>query len=305
MPKKPPPSRVHKRTKLSKAIRALRKKNKERITCEESRTDGTGCDDSLLPEQGPSRVHEVTCETSTQLETHEYESGEETIPDSDEWLPQLTVTTEPAVVEITGRRIVNISHLLKQLTELAKHGNVCTQGQYKITSERRVGVMSYLYYECIMCEKTVTVTTEEDTRKEEVNDAFVWGALSVGIGHYQSQEMMAILDVPIMDKRKWQRHEIRIEEVWEEKLETYMQKNGTVERKKALERGHVDNDGVPYISVYVDGAWCKRTYGHAFNAASGVVEMVYILVPSPLRNQRFWLSVIYTSAPLKAWPHTS
>ncbi|XP_063222723.1 uncharacterized protein LOC134531105 isoform X1 [Bacillus rossius redtenbacheri] len=134
--------------------------------------------------------------------------------------------------------------------------------------------MSYLYYECIMCEKTVTVTTEEDTRKEEVNDAFVWGALSVGIGHYQSQEMMAILDVPIMDKRKWQRHEIRIEEVWEEKLETYMQKNGTVERKKALERGHVDNDGVPYISVYVDGAWCKRTYGHAFNAASGVACII-------------------------------
>ncbi|XP_063229100.1 uncharacterized protein LOC134534548 [Bacillus rossius redtenbacheri] len=51
-------------------------------------------------------------------------------------------------------------------------------------------------------------------------------------------------------------------------------KNGTVERKKALERGHVDNDGVPYISVYVDGAWCKRTYGHAFNAASGVACII-------------------------------
>lgn len=73
--------------------------------------------------------------------------------------------------------------------------------------------MSYLYYKCQVCDECITVTTEEENRQEEVNDALVWGALSVGIGHYQTKEMMALVEIPIMDKRKWQRHEIRIEGV--------------------------------------------------------------------------------------------
>lgn len=56
-----------------------------------------------------------------------------------------------------------------------------------------------------------------------------------------------------------------------------MRINGTLEKQKALEKGHVDKDGVPFISVYVDGGWCKRTYGHAYNAASGVVSILKIV----------------------------
>lgn len=39
----------------------------------------------------------------------------------------------------------------------------------------------------------------------------------------------------------------------------------------AIENGDVDADGIPYITVYVDGDWSKRSYGHNYNAASGVV----------------------------------
>lgn len=44
------------------------------------------------------------------------------------------------------------------------------------------------------------------------------------------------------------------------------------ERRLAMQNNQVDPDGVPWITVYVDGGWSKRTYGHGYNAASGVVS---------------------------------
>ncbi|KAK5648270.1 hypothetical protein RI129_003162 [Pyrocoelia pectoralis] len=42
------------------------------------------------------------------------------------------------------------------------------------------------------------------------------------------------------------------------------------ERTLAIENNHVDCDGMPWITVYLDGGWSKRSYGHNYDAASGV-----------------------------------
>lgn len=115
--------------------------------------------------------------------------------------------------KLSGRRIVNISHMLKQLTALAVHGNKCTTGRFDLVSEERKGLCSFLKFKCLMCEEVRIVSTEEERKEDELNDAFVWGALAIGIGHQQAQEMMALTEVPIMSKRKWNRHEQRIEQV--------------------------------------------------------------------------------------------
>lgn len=57
----------------------------------------------------------------------------------------------------------------------------------------------------------------------------------------------------------------------EEKLDDYMRANGAREKSLAIEKGKME-DGVPYITVIVDGGWSKRSYGHAYNASSGVVS---------------------------------
>lgn len=41
----------------------------------------------------------------------------------------------------------------------------------------------------------------------------------------------------------------------------------------AVSAGQVDANGVPEISVIVDGAWCKRSYKTNYNALSGVVSL--------------------------------
>lgn len=54
-----------------------------------------------------------------------------------------------------------------------------------------------------------------------------------------------------------------------------MKKAGELEKKNAVESGHITADGTPYISVVCDGGWSKRSYGHGYNAASGVVSFTY------------------------------
>ncbi|XP_063232518.1 uncharacterized protein LOC134536644 [Bacillus rossius redtenbacheri] len=86
--------------------------------------------------------------------------------------------------------------------------------------------------------------------------------------------MMAVMEVPVMSKRKWTRHEQRVEKAWEDKLEKYMLANGVQEREIALKKGNIDEDGIPYITVYQDGGWCTRSYGHGFTAKSGVACII-------------------------------
>jgi hypothetical protein len=49
---------------------------------------------------------------------------------------------------------------------------------------------------------------------------------------------------------------------------------GAEERALAIDAGEVDKDGVPYITVAVDGSWSKRSYKSNYNALSGVATII-------------------------------
>lgn len=55
-----------------------------------------------------------------------------------------------------------------------------------------------------------------------------------------------------------------------------MKMAGQEEKRIAEDKGNLTSDGIPYITVIVDGGWSKRTYGHGYNAASGVVSCKYV-----------------------------
>lgn len=62
--------------------------------------------------------------------------------------------------------------------------------------------------------------------------------------------------------------------MWEKELVESMEAAAKEEEERAKEKGHLDPDGLPYITVYLDGGWSKRSYGHNYNAASGVVSHI-------------------------------
>lgn len=114
---------------------------------------------------------------------------------------------------VVGRRIVDINHLVREITLLATHNKVCTAGRFYLVKELKKGLFSKFQFHCDNCNKDAFVTSEPIEKSNELNDALVWGAVSVGIGYSQSDELLGIMDVPIMGPKKFRQHESRVGKV--------------------------------------------------------------------------------------------
>lgn len=131
-------------------------------------------------------------------------------------LPPLVIeptTTKSEGLSIKGRRIVDMEHILNQFEIMANHPKHCTMGKYKYLKENRNGLFCEWIYYCDNCEKEFVVTSEPIDSKQEINDAVVWGSLSVGIGYNQVEELFSVMNVPIMCQDKFQKHEKKVGKV--------------------------------------------------------------------------------------------
>ena len=99
--------------------------------------------------------------------------------------------------------------------------------------------------------------------------AAVWGQMSTGGGHATLTETMAVLGIPTMTKKSFMAAEKRIGEWWWKLLQESMKVAGQEERAIAISKGRY-HQGVPAITVIVDGGWSKRCHRHSYNAKSGV-----------------------------------
>lgn len=114
---------------------------------------------------------------------------------------------------LKDNRIVDIGYFTEELLKISEHPRKCTLGKYVFQKEIRNGLSSDLVFFCNNCEREYRVSTTLPDRKAELNDALVWGATSVGIGFSQAQEMMTLLNIPIMSDAKYRKHEAKIGEV--------------------------------------------------------------------------------------------
>ena len=101
----------------------------------------------------------------------------------------------------------------------------------------------------------------------------VWGQMATGGGHTKLQEIMATLGIPVMSKNSSTSTERGIGKWWKQQLQLSMLQAGREEKRLAEERGDY-HEGVPAITVIVDGGWSKRSHGHSYNAKSGVAIVI-------------------------------
>ncbi|KAK4884107.1 hypothetical protein RN001_000378 [Aquatica leii] len=73
-----------------------------------------------------------------------------------------------------------------------------------------------------------------------------------------------------------------VKKVWESCLQKEMISAAQAEREIAISKGHVNSGGIPYITVIGDGGWSKRSYGHGYNASSGVGIIIGAETKKPL-----------------------
>ncbi|GFX47936.1 transposable element Tcb2 transposase [Trichonephila clavipes] len=82
------------------------------------------------------------------------------------------------------------------------------------------------------------------------------------------------MNVRYMSKDKFASCEKVTAEVMKSYAQEEMVKAILDEKQLAESRGDIDSDGYYCITLIVDGGWCKRSYGHGYNASSGVSVLI-------------------------------
>ena len=179
---------------------------------------------------------------------------------------------------IEGSRIINMDKLKQYTNDLTLHASRC-DGSIILNGEIRHGLASIFSGTCSKCEHTITLETSSKVKgpsgytRWECNLGAVWAQMATGGGHSHLEETMSVLGVPVMTKACFINTERQIGKWWKEKLKESMLEAGKEERRLAEERGSY-HEGVPAISVIVDGGWSKRSHKHSYNANSGVAIIV-------------------------------
>ena len=109
--------------------------------------------------------------------------------------------------------------------------------------------------------------------------AAVWGKMSTGGGNACLTETMSVLGVPALSKKSFIASEKAIGRSWKSALDDSMKEAAEIEKENAIESGSY-YQGMPAISVIVDGGWSKRTHKHSYNTKSGVAIIIGVKLES-------------------------
>ncbi|GFQ67039.1 yqaJ domain-containing protein [Trichonephila clavata] len=152
-------------------------------------------------------------------------------------LPDLCIETSIDCTENClpgGNFLCNLSHMIAQVRQLELHSYSCNFGG------------TYVFNKMIKC----------------------------GSGFSQEEEKFSVMNVRYMSKDKFASCEKLTSEVMKSYAEEEMLKAILDEKQLAESRGDIDSDGYYCITLIVDGGWCKRSYGHGYNASSGVSVLI-------------------------------
>lgn len=211
---------------------------------------------------------------------------------------------------IEGRRIVDMDNFLWQLKRISGHNNGnCHFDELKFRKEIRIGLHSKIILDCNSCNESFMLYTNDDAKTTAtmcVNSSAVLGANMIGIGFTQLQQFTSILDVPTMCNDKFKSLN-NVGKDWEDTAQEFMRRAAKEEELAAIARGDVDEDGIPFITVVVDGCWSKRSYNRNFTALSGVAAIIGAYTGKVLwidvRNKYCVICVRHANKDLEPPPH--
>ena len=197
----------------------------------------------------------------------------------------ITKNTHSNKLKHGGSRIINLDNLGKHLEVISQHAASCQQCRDNTLSgnqaivligeQNRAGLCSVLSSRCAGCHKKFQFSTSSRVQGMsgghywECNLAAVWGQMATGGGNAPLKESMAVLGIPSLSKKSFMSIEKRIGEWWWDLLKDSMKEAGAAEKSIAISNGRY-HQGVPAITVIVDGGWSKRSHKHSYNAKSGV-----------------------------------
>jgi hypothetical protein len=165
----------------------------------------------------------------------------------------------------------DIEYVMKTCTD---HAKVCTNCDMEAVLS---GVLGITHANCKKCGYTFCLETEKNDLKFSKNEALVWGMYVSGSNFEQMKNIFVTLRLPFPTFLTFQAFEASVYASFKIAKEKILAINGKLERELALTNNEfviVDGEKVPYITVTVDGSWSKRSYGHSYNANSGMAVII-------------------------------
>lgn len=175
---------------------------------------------------------------------------------------------------IFGRRIIDINYFFQELQQLNNHSPIgCTFSDMEIISEKRHGLISGIKMKCKMCNYSKVIWTEcQQNNMMNSNIAAVTGIMSIGGGFSNLNEFLSAVNIPSMSENTFIKEQDKLSDAWEATALKEMEIAASEEKKLAIQRGDVDSEGIPLITVIVDGSWAKRSYRTNYASLSGTVS---------------------------------
>jgi hypothetical protein len=183
-------------------------------------------------------------------------------------------TTQAVCTPLSGCRIMNMDQLRDSISMLTAHSAECG-GQCTLEGETmHSGLAVILQASCIKCGHIFSIKTSpraqtSNGKQWTVNLGAVLGELSTGGGLTRLNSTLALVDVPGMHKRMYSDIEEFLGKEMRIHLTQSMQQVAEEEKQHAIETNSF-HQGIPSITVVVDGGWSKRSHKHSYNAKSGV-----------------------------------
>lgn len=174
---------------------------------------------------------------------------------------------------MSGRRIVDIQHIFNTIANIKHRPFDCSFLNLRLIKEIKSGFLCEFHFIYEICHKEEIIWTEPFSNElVPINLAIVASTVHNGQGYSNIEQFSASLNMPCMSNPTYQ----KLHEEVEEKIKCIawdaIEEAAKEEAKIAFENGDISKDGIPMISVVVDGSWSKRSYRSNYNALSGVVS---------------------------------
>jgi hypothetical protein len=174
-----------------------------------------------------------------------------------------------------------MEHFRSEMNRLDEHNPAtdCRMRDMEVVRETRRGLCIGWTYKCKMCNLEEIVWSQPQNKKAmSINMAATAGTVLTGGGHAQLAQQLALMNMPSMDHKTFAKCEQDLFRGWQAAALDLMKKAVEEEIEHARRLGHVDENGIPLLTVTVDGSWPKRSSRTNYSSLSGMVRGTTVLV---------------------------
>ena len=173
---------------------------------------------------------------------------------------------------LNGNRIVSLDRCIHLLTE---HCASCRVPLSFLGESSRHGLASVFVSQCPKCYSIIRsdtssmMTYNNDSHYTTNVQALLGQVATGGGGGERLEEQLACLQIPSVTQATFIQLERQLGAVFEQLVGDCLMAAGK-EEKGLAEAKNCYHNGVPTITVVVNGGWSKRSHKHSYNAKSGV-----------------------------------